>query len=123
MAAGYKTGGRQKGSRNKKTRGREAMLKLASAGIEDADPLVFLLKVMADTQLPLALRFDAAVTAAPFCHPKLRPVTQGKMDQPGEDPITRLLDQISNKTRGRLPSDFRTAIEPRHNEAGALKNG
>jgi hypothetical protein len=99
MAAGYKTGGRQKGSRNKKTRAREAVLKLATAGIQDADPLEFLLRVMADTQLPLALRLDAAVAAAPFCHPKLRAVVHVDEGR-GKSALEELLAEIDGRARG-----------------------
>ena len=70
MAAGYKTGGRQKGSRNKRTFGREAMLRRIGAGLVAASPLEFMLSVMTNNDLPLALRLDAAIMAAPYVHPR-----------------------------------------------------
>jgi hypothetical protein len=61
MASGYKTGGRQKGSRNKRTVAREAMLRRTNAGLATTTPLEFMLGVMTNVDLPLALRLDAAV--------------------------------------------------------------
>jgi hypothetical protein len=45
-------------------------------------PLDVMLSVMRNTDLPWELRFDAAVKAAPFCHPKLAPIEHpgGKVD-------------------------------------------
>ena len=76
------------------------MLKLASVGIEDADPLEFLLRGMADTRFPLALRLDAAVKAAPFCHPKLRPVAHVDVGERGKSALEELLDEIDGNNRG-----------------------
>ena len=93
------------------------MLKLATAGIQDANPLEFLLRVMADTQLPLALRLDAAVTAAPFCHPKLRPVAHVG-EAKAKSALDELLDEIDGKNRG-IPNGSHAAIKAPH----SLKNG
>ena len=99
MAAGRKTGGRQKGSRNKKTLAREAILRCVGAGSYDTDPLQFLLSVMSDTHMPLAMRLDAAVKAAPFCHPKLRPVAHVG-ERKGKSALEELLGEIDGTTRG-----------------------
>ena len=99
MAAGYKTGGRQKGSRNKRTLAREALLRRVDAGSNGPDPLQFLLSVMSDTQMPLAMRLDAAVKVAPFYHPKLRAVVHVNEGM-GKTSIEELLKQINGTTRG-----------------------
>lgn len=68
MAAGRKTGGRQKGTPNKKT---AALLERVSA--EGLTPLDVMLQVMreyveaGDREMAL----DAAAKAAPYVHPKL----------------------------------------------------
>ena len=54
---------------------------------------------MADTQFPLALRLDAAVTAAPFCHPKMRAVAHVDEGR-GKSALDELLDEIDGTTRG-----------------------
>lgn len=64
---GHKTGGREAGTRNRRT---EALLALAEAG---ETPCGFALRVMRDdTQLP-DLRLHAARLAAPYVHPKPQP--------------------------------------------------
>jgi hypothetical protein len=70
MARGIKTGGRKKGSRNKKTIFRaEAAQKLGLT------PLEFLLLVMGDEDRDLAVRLDAAKSAAPYVHARLQSTT------------------------------------------------
>lgn len=77
MAKGVKTGGRQKGSRNKAAAAqREAV---AKSGLT---PLDFMLNIMRGEACPAdanpaqiiafhTLRFEAAKAAAPYVHPKL----------------------------------------------------
>ena len=66
MAKGVKTGGRQKGSKNKVTVEREAQI--ASSGLT---PLEFMLQNLRDKTKEDSVRMYAAVHAAPYCHPKL----------------------------------------------------
>ena len=66
MAIGKKTGGRQKGSRNKATARRER--EIAKSGIT---PLDYMLKVMRDAKADGGRRDDMAKAAAPYVHPKL----------------------------------------------------
>lgn len=66
MAAGVKTGGRQKGTPNKVKK--ELRLAIASSG---ASPLDFMLAVLREDSFPVALRLAAAKDAAPYIHPKL----------------------------------------------------
>jgi hypothetical protein len=66
MAAGRKTGGRQKGTPNKVTAERQA--EVAASGLT---PLDYLLEVMRDGKADEDRRLEAAKAAAPFVHPKL----------------------------------------------------
>lgn len=61
-----KTGGRQKGTPNKKTAATVAAVE--AGGIT---PLDYLLAVMRDADKPADIRTDAAKAAAPYVHPKL----------------------------------------------------
>lgn len=58
--------GRPKGGRNRKQA--EQIAKATSEGIS---PLDFLLSLMRDTEQPLAMRSDAAKSAAPYVHARL----------------------------------------------------
>lgn len=69
MAAGRKTGGRQKGTPNKATGATAAQI--AASGLT---PLDFMLKVLRDENRDAAERMDAAKAAAPYVHPRLAPV-------------------------------------------------
>lgn len=69
MAAGKKTGGRQKGVPNKATQARQEAV--AASGLT---PLEFLLNTMRDENAELGTRLDAAKAAALYVHPKLQPV-------------------------------------------------
>ena len=64
MAKGTKTGGRQKGTLNKRTE----KLRPPVDGLMPAD---FLMSVMRDTDNELSVRIDAAHKVAPYIHPKL----------------------------------------------------
>jgi hypothetical protein len=66
MAIGKKTGGRQKGSRNKATARRER--EISKSGIT---PLEYMLKVMRNPKASDDRRDDMAKAAAPYVHPKL----------------------------------------------------
>lgn len=74
-----KTGGRTKGTLNRKTVVRAALVDKAIA--EGETPLEFMLKIMRDEKRPpkakpselialLSMRFEAAKAAAPYVHPK-----------------------------------------------------
>lgn len=66
MALGVKTGGRQKGSRNKATAAKAA--EIAASGLT---PLDYMLKVMRDDTADASRRDWAAGAAAPYVHPRL----------------------------------------------------
>ena len=67
-----KTGGRRKGSRNKRTR---ELLEKAEAGGQSA--IEFMLEVMRDTKNDTEMRLDAAKAVAPYLHAKRAPEDRG----------------------------------------------
>jgi hypothetical protein len=69
-----KTGGRQKGSKNKINRQREIQNAAAAKGML---PLNFMLQVMRDPKQNIALRCDMAKSAAPYLHAKRAPEDKG----------------------------------------------
>lgn len=69
MARGVKTGGRTKGTPNKATAAKEALI--AASGLT---PLEYMLSVLRDAKADDAARMEAAKSAAPYCHPKRAPV-------------------------------------------------
>jgi hypothetical protein len=73
MARGQKTGGRRKGSLNKRTR---AMLEQFAGPPDNATPLDLLTSVYRNPELPIELRVHAAAKAAPYVHRQLKSVEQ-----------------------------------------------
>ena len=69
MAQGIKTGGRQKGTPNKRTV--ETMALVAQAVSQGISPLEFMLTIMRDEKRDVAQRMEAGVQAAPYVHPRL----------------------------------------------------
>jgi hypothetical protein len=61
-----KTGGRQKGTKDKKIAEKEAQI--AASGLT---PLEYMLGIMRDANNDQPVRLDAAKSAAPYCHQKL----------------------------------------------------
>ena len=74
MARGLKTGGRKKGSRNKKT-----AVQVAEIEATGETPLQYMLRIMRDERADDALRSDMAKAAAPYVHPKLSNI-EGNFD-------------------------------------------
>jgi hypothetical protein len=72
---GERRGGRRRGTPNKATQARILGFERAGAPAEAAvrpawqQPLEFLLSAMADENLPIETRLNAARWAAPYCHP------------------------------------------------------
>jgi hypothetical protein len=80
---GERRGGRQRGTPNKKTALRKAAL-LAASHNPNLLPIDFLLRLMRDTNVPLAHRVDLAAAAAPFVHVKEhRPVGKAAIPRYG----------------------------------------
>ena len=76
MALGRKTGGRQKGARNRATA--EARAAAEATGIL---PLDYMLTVMHDDKVEPKRRDAMAIAAAPYLHPKVSPVEAAKTEQ------------------------------------------
>ena len=73
--------GRKKGQRAKATQIRQAMI--AKAAHNGLSPLDYMLQVMRDETAEKSARFQAAIEAAPYVHPKLANTTlQGDPDNP-----------------------------------------
>src|SRR6478609_9021142 len=70
MAVGHKTGGRQRGTRNKASIEKEQ--KIAESGLT---PLDYMLGVLRDTKATYEMRIEPAKSAAPYVHPKLAALT------------------------------------------------
>ena len=84
MAPGIKTGGRQKGTRNRATTARQA--EIAASG---ETPLEFMLRVMRDTTMDWSQRADMAKAVAPYIHPKLASTEiTGNADKPVQHKVT-----------------------------------
>src|SRR3972149_3492901 len=78
MAAGKKTGGRQKGVPNKVTAARRQ--ELTESGLT---PLGYMLSLLRDEQQSPDMRFEAAKAAARYVHPRLATVqVSGAQDNP-----------------------------------------
>jgi hypothetical protein len=77
MARGRKTGGRQKGVRNRATA--EARAAAEATGVL---PLDYMLSVMRNTNADPKRRDAMAMAAAPYLHPKLSSVEAPKAEQP-----------------------------------------
>lgn len=72
MARGRKTGGRQKGTKNRRTQALEAASKAALAGLPtDFTSLMLMQAIYRDDGMPMPARLAAAKEALPYEHPKL----------------------------------------------------
>ena len=110
--------GRKRGGQCQKTQARLAIINRLGEGY--MTPLDVILAAMKDAVArgDMAAAAGFAKDAAPYVHPRLQAVMHASVPVPGDDPIARLMDQISNRTRGRLPSDFRPVIQPRQTRQG-----
>jgi hypothetical protein len=109
-----KTGGRQRGTPNKRTLGLRMGLVAAGAPVELAEksprqqPLDFLLDVMADESYSIATRVDAAKAAAPYVH-----FRKGLVDTSGGDvPLTVQILRFSDVAGGLETSNRPAMAEP-----------
>ena len=106
-----KTGGRQRGTLNKRTLALRMGVVAAGAPLELGKkqlPLDFLLEVMADESQPIATRVDAAKAAAPYLH-----FRKGLVDTTGRDvPITVQILRFTDGTEELKTLDQRVEPEP-----------
>jgi hypothetical protein len=100
MARGRKTGGRQKGARNRATE--EARAAAAATGVL---PLDYMLSVMRDSAADSKRRDAMAMAAAPYLHPRLTAI-DAKMSPAAAEPLPRkLLLEFVFPTRDRASGD------------------
>jgi hypothetical protein len=98
MAQGHKTGGRQKGTRNRKTalleeKGREALAEVLGANAFEGDAHSLLIAIYKDESRPIELRLEAAKAAIRFEKPALAAVdTHGTVESVhyaiADEPVT-----------------------------------
>src|SRR5262245_35932983 len=114
MAAGRKTGGRQKGSRNKATLALEAAAQAAVAGLPtDVTSLVLMQAVYRNAELPFPVRMKAAEIAMPYEHPKLASVEHtGDPDKPMRQVIEEHIVDHRTPPEDRDTSGVRTPAKP-----------
>lgn len=91
MALGRKTGGRRKGSLNRRTKAA-----LAGAALAGLTPLDYMLSVLRDDKADGAARMDAAKAAAPYIHPRL-----AQVDGSGKN-VAPVIIQITGSDKGLL---------------------
>lgn len=95
MAAGKKTGGRKRGSKNKAT------IELEEAIADSGEmPKGYMLRVMRDPKAEPARRDAMAKAVAPYCHPHLASIQHsGEMTVRHED----ALEQLDGPATGNTP--------------------
>jgi hypothetical protein len=96
---GERRGGRQKGTRNKKTE--ELLGSVAGSGLT---PMEFLLNVMRDEKEDMSRRIDAAKHVAPYVHPRLATIEHTgkdggpiKTESVGDDEVARRIAYLFSK--------------------------
>jgi hypothetical protein len=77
-------------------------------------PLEFMLSVMTNVALPLTLRLDAAVMAAPYMHPRMQAVVHAQ-ESSGLSELGELIAELDGTSRG-LPH-YTDITGERENEA------
>jgi hypothetical protein len=93
-----KTGGRAKGTPNKKTAERAKLL--ARLKVDGKDPVSFFASIMKNEAAPLDLRFAAAKELAPYAHPKLASIearTGGKTHEDRLEQLQAMLDDAPGR--------------------------
>ena len=94
MAKGRKTGGRMKGSLNKKTVAVKAIMAeaidSAAAVGKQMTPLEVLLSYMNNPATSDRVRIECARAAAPFCHPRLNAIEQVSTTKTHEQRLAEL---------------------------------
>jgi hypothetical protein len=100
MAHGRKTGGRQKGARNRATE--EARAAAAASG---ALPLDYMLGIMRDTAADSKRRDAMAMAAAPYLHPRLTAIDAKLNPDAAERSPQKLLLEFVLPTRDHARED------------------
>jgi hypothetical protein len=84
MAWGRKTGGRKKGTPNKKTSVLAAQAEAVVAVAGGEEPIQYMLRIMNDSTVEVARRDAMARAAAPYRHPQLQAVAHKHLDAKGK---------------------------------------
>jgi hypothetical protein len=90
-----KTGGRQKGTPNKKNADRARLL--AELKVDGKDPVSFFASILKNEDAPLDLRFAAAKELAPYAHPKLSSIEARTGGKSHEDRLEELQSMLSDE--------------------------
>src|SRR6476660_8793988 len=90
---GERRGGRKKGTPNKRTAERQAML--AAIKASGNDPISFFADLLRNEQAPLELRFQAAKELAPYTHPKLASIESRTGGRTHEDRLEEYRNLLS----------------------------
>ena len=93
-----KTGGRQKGTPNKRTAERQAAI--AAIKASGTTPMAFFADLLGNEQAPIELRFQAAKELAPYVHPKLSSVESRSGGKSHEDRLAELKRLVSDDDEG-----------------------
>src|SRR5215471_18837674 len=88
-----KTGGRQKGTPNKRTA--ERQVAIAAIRASGKSPMAFFADLLGNEQAPLELRFQAAKELAPYVHPKLASIESRTGGMTHEDRLAELVKLAS----------------------------
>ncbi len=92
-----KTGGRQKGTPNKKTVERARLM--ADLKFSGRDPVAFFAEILRNEAAPLDLRFAAARELAPYMHAKLCSIEARNAGKSHEDRLEELR-RMANEDEG-----------------------
>jgi hypothetical protein len=89
-----KTGGRQKGTPNKRTIERQAAI--ATIKASGKSPMAFFADLLANEEAPLDLRFQAAKELAPYVHPRLASTESRSGGMSHEERLEQLRELLSD---------------------------
>lgn len=96
------------------------MVRQVGAGLVAATPLEFMLGLMANSDLPLTMRLDAAALAAPYVHPRLQAVAYAQQPS-GSSELGELLAELDGMSRGIPDFDDGGLVEPPCRRHGFVK--
>ena len=93
-----KTGGRARGTPNKKTAERAKLL--SALKVDGKDPVSFFASILKNEDAPLDLRFNAAKELAPYAHPKLASIEARTGGKTHEDRLVELQSILADEEGG-----------------------
>ena len=97
MAAGFKTGGRTKGTPN---RAKQALRECLSSLYLDYDPILAMVEMANDDSLEPSMRLDCHKTIANYIHPKMRTIEYIVEDDP--QPISSTIGKPGSTIEPRI---------------------